>query len=303
MDESIDKTLAAEDFSKARGRAILSRLQHFLDQDKNRLLSFQDVKEILRPKNETYRGMKTVPINLIVGSEGRYRDFNRYFLPNFDFLRSRWERVDMARINDIILPPIQLYEIGGVYFVRDGNHRVSVAKTQGIEMIDAEVTSLSSEIPITPGMTADDLRRTVIQYEKDLFYEKTRFAEVTGDKDLDFSLPGQYDTIHRHVLDHKYFLNETMNHEIPFADALKSWYEEIYGPIVKIIREEQLCSRFSGRTESDLYVWIVTHWDFLKKKYGECDMSDAARDFGDRYGSRETAISPIASFFRKLLGL
>jgi hypothetical protein len=303
MDGSMDKALAAEDFSKARGRAILSQLQHFLDQDKNRLLSFHDVKEILRPKNETYRGMKAVPINLIVGSEGRYRDFNRYFLPNFDFLRSRWERVDMARIKDVILPPIQLYEIGGVYFVRDGNHRVSVAKTQGMEMIDAEITSLSSEIPIKPGMTADDLRCAVIQYEKDLFYEKTGFAELTGDKDLDFSLPGQYDTIYQHILDHKYFLNEASHNEIPFADALESWYEKIYEPIVKIIREEQLCSRFSGRTESDLYVWIVKHWDFLKKKYGDCDMSDAARDFGDRYGSRETPISPITSFFRKLFGL
>jgi hypothetical protein len=299
----MDKALAAEDFVRARGRAILSQMRHFLDQDKNRLLSLNDVKEILRPKNETYRGMQAVPINLIVGSEGRYRDFNRYFLPNSDFLRSRWERVDMARIRDIILPPIQLYEIGGVYFVRDGNHRVSVAKTQGTEMIDAEVTSLSSEIAIEPGMTADDLRQAVVQYEKDLFYEKTRFADLTGDGDLNFSQPGQYDTIYRHILDHKYFLNESSSREIPFEDALKSWYQTIYEPIVMITREEQLCSRFPGRTESDLYVWIVTHWDFLKKKYGEYDLSDAARDFGDRYGRKETGLPPMASFFRKLFGL
>jgi hypothetical protein len=247
--------------------------------------------------------MQAVPISLIVGSEGRYRDFNRYFLPNSDFLRSRWERVDMARIRDVILPPIQLYEIGGVYFVRDGNHRVSVAKTQGIEMIDAEVTSLSSEVSITPGMTADDLKRAVVQYEKNLFYEKTRFAALTGDGNLNFSLPGQYDTIYRHILDHKYFLNEGSCQEIPFEDALQSWYRQIYEPIVRITREDQLCSRFPGRTESDLYVWIVTHWDFLKKKYGEYGLSDAARDFGDRYGIRETGLHPMASFFRKLLGL
>ncbi|MDR2094993.1 MAG: transcriptional regulator [Treponema sp.] len=302
MEEDINKALAAEDFSKARGRAILSQIQHFLDQDKNQLLSFNDVKEILHPKNETYRGMRAVPIDLIVGSEGRYRDFNRYFLPNFDFLRSRWERVDMARIKDIILPPIQLYEIGGVYFVRDGNHRVSVAKTQGMEMIDAEVTSLSSEIPITPGMTSDDLKQAVIQYEKKLFYEKARFAEITGDETLDFSMTGQYDTIYRHILDHKYFLNETFHNELPFDEALLSWYQTIYEPIVKIIREEQICSRFSGRTESDLYVWIVTHWDFLKKKYGEYDISDAVHDFSDRYGRRET-IAPITSFLKKLFGL
>jgi hypothetical protein len=298
-----DKMNAAEDFSKARGKAILSQIQHFLNQDKNKLLSFHDVKEILRPKNETYRGMRTIPIDLIVGSEGRYRDFNRYFLPNSDFLRSRWERVDMARLQDIILPPIHIYEIGGVYFVRDGNHRVSVAKTQGVEMIDAEVTSLSSEIPITPGMTTEDLKHAVVQYEKNLFYEKTRFEELTGDKNLDFSLPGQYDTIYAHILEHKYFLNQSGEGEIPFGDALVSWYRTIYDPIVKIIREEQLCPRFPGRTDSDLYIWIVTHWDFLKKKYGEYDLSDAARDFGDRYGRKEAALPPMISFFKKLFGL
>jgi hypothetical protein len=302
-DNAMDQALAADDFSKARGRAILSQLQHFLSQDKNRLLSFHDVKEILRPKNETYRGMKTVPLSLIVGSEGRYRDFNRYFLPNSDFLRSRWERVDMARIKDVILPPIHLYEIGGVYFVRDGNHRVSVAKTQGMEMIDAEVTSLSSEIPITPGMTADDLKRAVIQYEKDMFYEKTGFAAITGDRDMDFSLPGQYDTAYQHILGHKYFLDEAPGPEISFEGALESWYGTIYKPIITIIREEDLCSRFPGRTESDLYLWVVTHWDFLKKKYGEYGISDAARDFGDRYGRKETPLPPIASFFMKLFGL
>jgi hypothetical protein len=299
----IEQINAAEDFSKARGKAILSQFQHFLDQDKNALLSFHDVKEILRPKNETYRGMQTVPIDLIVGSEGRHRDFNRYFLPNSEFLRSRWERVDVAWIQDVILPPIQLYEIGGVYFVRDGNHRVSVAKTQGVEMIDAEVTSLSSEIPIKPGMTPEDVKRAVVQYEKDLFNEKTHFEALTGDKDLNFSLPGQYDEIYQHILEHKYFLNENGKDELPLDDALLSWYRTIYEPIVKITRDEQLCSRFPGRTEGDLYIWIVTHWDFLKKKYGEYDLSDAARDFGDRYGRKEAPLPPMFSFFKKLFGL
>jgi hypothetical protein len=141
---------AAEDFSRARGKALLSRIQHILDADRDKLLSFHDVKEILKPKNETYRGMQVVPIDLIVGSEGRYRDFHKYFLPQANHLRSRWERVDTAHLRDIALPAIQLYEIGGVYFVRDGNHRVSVARSKGVGAIDAEVTSLSSEIRIDP---------------------------------------------------------------------------------------------------------------------------------------------------------
>jgi hypothetical protein len=284
MDNDVFKATANSDFSNARGKAILSEIKHILDTEKNKLLSFYDVKDILKPKNQVYKGSQTVPIKLIVGSEGRYRDFNKYFLPKADHLRGRWERVDEAHLKDIILPSILLYEIGGVYFVRDGNHRVSVAKTKGVEFIDAEVISLASEINIRPGMTTDQLREALIAYEKNLFYEKTKFGELTGDASLDFSTPGRYDVIYNHILVHKYFLNESMEEEIPFPDALVSWYKNVYNPVLTIIRKQWLLVNFPGRTEGDLYVWIVKHWDFLKKKYGGYTLADAARDFSKKYG-------------------
>lgn len=291
MSEDIHSIQAAEDFSRARGKAILSRIQNFMNPDKDKLLSFNDVKEILKPRNETYKGMQVVPLELIVGSEGRYRDFNKYFLPRSEHLRQRWERVDMARLKDIILPPIQLYEIGGVYFVRDGNHRVSVARSQGSGSIDAEVISLSSEIKIDPNMTTEQLKQAVINYEKTLFYEKTNFYELTGCDNLDFSTPGRYDVIYNHILVHKYYLNEHATNEISFADALVSWYNNVYKPIIDIIQEEHLDARFPGRTPSDLYVWIVKHWDFLKKKYGvHYSMSDAAKDFAKKYGKKRLTL-------------
>jgi hypothetical protein len=277
---------ASDDFSKARNRALLHRMQHFMNTDRDKLLSFNEVKEILKPKSETYRGMQAVPIELIVGSEGRYRDFNKYFLPRAEHLRQRWERVDIARLKDIILPPIQLYEIGGVYFVRDGNHRVSVARSQGMEIIDAEVTSLSSEIPIKPSQTREELRIALIEYEKKIFYEKTDFLQLTGCPDLDFSATGRYDVIYNHILVHKYYLNEKTSAEISFSRALVSWYANVYEPIIAIIREDRLYVQFPGRTSGDLYVWIVKHWDFLKKKYGlGFSLRDAARDFSQKYGA------------------
>ena len=275
---------AAADFNRARGRAMLAQIKYIMDTDRNKLLSFHDVKDILKPKNEAYMGSQTVPINLIVGSEGRYRDFNKYFLPKAEHLRARWERVDQAHIGDIILPPILLYEIGGVYFVRDGNHRVSVAKSQHVEYIDAEVISLASEINIKPGMTTDQLKETLIAYEKNIFYEKTGFGKLTGNESLDFSSPGRYDVIYHHILVHKYFLNESREEEIPFSQALVSWYSNVYNPVIAIIREQWLLVNFPRRTESDLYVWIVKHWDFLKKKYGGSTLADAARDFSRKYG-------------------
>jgi hypothetical protein len=304
MNEITDhiRVVADDDFNRARGRALLSQIQHFLNTDRNKLLSLYDVKEILNPKNETYKGMQAVPVNLIVGSEGRYRDFNKFFLPNADHLKARWTRVDEARIKDIILPPIQLYEIGGVYFVRDGNHRVSVARTQGVEIIDAEVTSLSTEIAINPSMTAEDLHVAVIQYEKKLFYERTRFEELTGCRDLDFSIPGQYDVIYNHIMGHKYFMNQPVDEEIPFDDAVVSWYSSVYEPIIRIIKDEWLLVQFPGRTASDLYVWIVKHWDFLKKKYGvHYSLSAAVRDFSVKYGQRRGKILPfLASLLNRL---
>jgi hypothetical protein len=284
MESNVIRNLAAADFTRAKGRAALSNILHLMNADKDKLLSFHDVKEILKPKNQVYMGAQTVPIKLIVGSEGRYRDFNRFFLPKTEHLRSRWERVDKAHLRDIILPAIQLYEIGGVYFVRDGNHRVSVAKIQKVEFIDAEVISLASEINIHPNMTTDDLRTALIAYEKNVFYDKTKFGELTGDMSLDFSTPGRYDVIYNHILVHKYFLNETVEEEIPFSEALVSWYNKVYSPAIAIIREHWLLVNFPGRTEGDLYVWIVKHWDFLKKKYDGYSMADAADDFSRKYG-------------------
>jgi hypothetical protein len=282
--DDITSSAAEYDFNKARNKAMLSGFLHLMDSDKNRLLSFHDVKDILKPKNQVYMGSQIVPVELIVGSEGRYRDFNKYFFPKVDHLRSRWIRVDEAHLKDIILPPIQLYEIGGVFFVRDGNHRVSVAKAQKVEFIDAEVIRLDAEINLNPGMTTDELREALIAYEKNIFYDKTNFGELTDNASLDFSTPGRYDAIYNHILVHKYFLNESVTGEIPFSDALVSWFNNVYGPVIAVIRDQWLLLKFPGRTEGDLYVWIVRHWDFLKKKYGGSTLADAADDFSRKYG-------------------
>ena len=285
------KYRAGVDFSRARGRAILSEIQHFISIDRDRLLSFNDVKDILKPKNQVYLGNKTVPINLIIGSEGRYHDFNKFFFPKYDHLRQRWERVDEAHIMDVMLPPIQLYETGGVYFVRDGNHRVSVARMQGVEFIDAEVTSLSSEIEINPSMTTVDLTEALLKKEKSIFYDKTGFGGLTGCFDLDFTSPGQYDVIYNHILVHKYYLNQHREGELPFSEAVISWYKNVYSPVIEIIKKQWLLANFPGRSAGDLYVWIIKHWDYLKQQYGTYSLADAAGDFSKKHGNSKGKIT------------
>lgn len=84
----------------------------------------------------------------IVGSVGRSSQFDSGFMPAKRSLEGRWKHVDRAFHRGMELPPIVLYEIGGSYFVHNGNHRVSVAHFLGAEMIDAEVKVFSARSSI-----------------------------------------------------------------------------------------------------------------------------------------------------------
>lgn len=98
------------DFSKARNKALINELQHILNPEEASMISFKQIRQIIKPHNETYVGMQIIPISKIVGSEGRYKDFDNQFFPKNSFMKERWEHVDEAVIKDIILPPIRVYE-------------------------------------------------------------------------------------------------------------------------------------------------------------------------------------------------
>jgi hypothetical protein len=292
---------AREDFNKARAHEKLGRIINALTPQNQELLSLREVTDVVRPKSETYRGLQTVDISRIVGSEGRYRDFNKGFLPRRDSLRGRWQSIDRAHLQQVNLPPIRLYEIGGVYFVRDGNHRVSVARAQGVLSIDAEVVSLGTEIKLDPKMTKADLKKAVINYEKERFYEKTDWPRVVPNYDLVFTEVGRYDEVLHHIEGHKYYLNQRYPEELSFRQALFSWFNNVFKPIVDVIAYERILLRFPGRTAADLYMWIVKHWDELKKQYGEdYPMQEAARDFSSRYG--KSIWKQLADWIRKRTG-
>lgn len=286
-----------EDFSKARNKALFNELQHFLVPDESKLLSFTEIKQMLKPQNEVYKGMEAVPVKNIVGSEGRYHDFDNHFFPKNMHLKNRWVSIDKAHLQNVILPPIVLYEISGLFFVRDGNHRVSVAKAQGVEMIDAEVISLQSEIKLKPGMSIKQIQKAVVLYEKRVFYNETGFGDITDCWNLDFSTPGQYDVLYQHIQIHKYFINQTKEEEISTEEAILSWYYTLYIPIVNVIKHQHILRKFRHRTPADLYVWIVKYWDDLKRKFGESvSIDSAANEFTNKFGE-----GPIKRLWRKII--
>lgn len=276
---------ANEDFEKARSRGRMQSLMSSLAWKNSDLLSLYAVTELIKPKNETYLGMRTIPIAKIIGSEGRYHDFSLAFYPKKELLRSRWQSIDRASKQYIILPPISVYKLGDWYFVRDGNHRVSVAKTQGVEFIDAEVVELDTEIPLEPGLTMRQLRKRVVEYERKRFIDQYEPTYLPMEQ-IVFSGPGSYPELVNHILVHKYYINQEKTEEISFKEAAVSWYTNVFQPIVDEIRREKILSAFRGKTEADLYMWIVRHWDNLKYTSGseEVSIASAASDYKLRYG-------------------
>lgn len=268
-----------EDFLKARNKAFINEVQHLLNPEEAKLISLSDVKNLIKPSAETYIGMKIIPVEKIIGSEGRYKDFDNKFFPKSSHLKVRWEKIDDAAIRQIDLPPIKVYEVAGLYFVRDGNHRVSVAKSRGTEFIDAEVVSLQSELQIRNADNINDLVHQIINFEKRTFYMETSFGDITDYWVLDFTTPGKYDLIYNHILTHKYYINQNQEEEISMEEAIMSWFKNVFLPVIHYLEDYKVMKHFKKRTTSDLYVWIMKYWDQLKTKYGnDVPLNDAIKE-------------------------
>jgi len=139
------------DYARARRRALVARLVAWVRKRCASLCAFEDVRRELAAENRRYVGARTVEVGRVVGSVGRWREFDREFMPT-RASEDRWKRVDLAFREGLDLPPVVLYKVGDDYYVHDGNHRVSVARFEGVEMIDAEVTEFfPSRLAKSPG--------------------------------------------------------------------------------------------------------------------------------------------------------
>lgn len=142
-------TMAQNDFDIARSKAFWHRLLSLLVRKPNRLLSFSDLSKYRAITGQRSLGLKTVAVDRIVGSVGRAQDFDRDFLPRNENTQHRWIAIDRAYRAGEYLPPVELYKVGDFYFVVDGNHRISVARAQGQEYIEAQVTEIDVRIKVT----------------------------------------------------------------------------------------------------------------------------------------------------------
>jgi len=300
-DNSFVEYRADSDFSRARQMAWIESLKTFVNPAAGQLLSFHDIKGILKPENEKYLSMQAVPIDRIVGSEDRYMDFSRHFFPKKEHLRQRWKNIDKAHLTDVILPPIKLLKLGEMYFVRDGNHRVSVALSQGLKTIDAEVIELGSRISIKARADREEIVKAVIEYERNSVLEQTGLARIIPVETINFTALGRWHELINHIEGHKYFINMNSSDEIPFENAAHSWFDNLYSPIARIIEAEKVLVRFPNRTEADLYIWIIKHWHSLKEKCGpEYPLIQAVSEFAATHGRNLS--SRLMRRIKKLFG-
>ena len=274
---------AIQDFHRARSQADLERVLARLTGKSASLMCYEDVREKLKARTAQGKVLKEIPLDAIVGSVGRCSDFTRSFLPLQSGDQHRWAQVEIAVTDLAGLPPVEVYQIGQVYFVIDGHHRVSVARRYGARHVQAYVTEVRSRVPLTPDTQPDDL---IVKAEYAGFLEHTRLDDLRPGADLSVSVPGQYPALEEHIDVHRYYMGLEQKREIPYEKAVAHWYDTVYLPAVEVIRERGILRDFPGRTEADLYLWLAEHRAELETKLGwEIRPERAASDLAAHLGS------------------
>ena len=283
---------SGERFRRSHNAAQIQDLLGLIRGKTTNLVSYEEVARRVKAYQQIEMGTQMIPLSQIVGSVGRYRDFTREFLPRTNISKDRWLRVDQVLNSQTGYPPIEVYKIGEVYFVRDGNHRISVARANGLTHIEAYVTEVRTDIPLT----LDDFERDawLLKIERAEFLEKTQLDVLRPDNNVVITEPGRYRILLRHIFVHQYLRNLDLEREgshqriNTWEEAVLSWYDNVYTPVMQAIRERRLLEQFPNRTEADMYLWITHHREDLANLYGLAPLSpaEAVSTFAQIYDDR-----------------
>jgi len=278
-----------EDFFTARRQAKYEMFLARLTGRSTELLSYEDVRAKLRAIESSGQVLREIPLEAIVGSVGRYSDFTRSFLPKSDADRQRWTRVKAVADGLTGFPPIEVYQIGEVYFVRDGNHRVSVTRQSGATHIQAYVTSVRSKVHLEPDIQPDDL---ILKAEYAEFLEATGLRTVRPNAHVILTVPGHYRKLQEHIEVHRYFMGIEQQRKITFEEAIADWYDHVYSPIGKAIRDNEILDDFPERTVCDLYLWVSEHRHLLQESLDiDIPPSEAAADLALQFSPKPRRIA------------
>jgi hypothetical protein len=241
------------DFLRARRRQVLARLAQRLrhePDDVNLILPFDDVVAALGMRGERSLGLKTIRLDTVVGSVDTLRDFDRQFRPTSSRVRARWERLALAQRRGESIPPIDVYRVGELHFVRDGHHRVSIALATGQKTIDAYVTEVQTTISPKGIRRRGDL--LVKSYER-LFQARVPLPPGALAK-ISVTDPWSYAELGEAV---EAWGFRCMQDERQFLDrnaVARRWFSEEYTPVVGMLAEADL---LGSATEAEAYLCVA----------------------------------------------
>jgi hypothetical protein len=261
----------------------------------NDLLPYKAVSD-LRPRGESYKGLQTIEVDKIIGTVDRYGDFDAEFMPKEPFTLDRWTKLRRAQLQGAEFPPIDVYQVGEVYFVKDGNHRTALAKAQGQHYLDAYVIKLDVPVDLGP---EDTLKDVILKGEYAQFLLKTRLPRLRPDHaPILFSKAGRYDVLLDHIRTHQYFMGLDQKRSIAWEAAVTDWYDNLYLPTVLEIRQNQVMKDFPGRNEADLYLWISDHRYYLSRSTGQ-DVGPEEATLALKHRTHKGLLSRLIDWFAK----
>jgi hypothetical protein len=224
------------------------------------LLPLREVTRHLRVLGERYVGMREIPTTAIVGSVDRSVDFDRFFRTRRRELRRRLDALRDA-FGDRPMPPITVYEAGGLYFVVDGHHRVALARQQGTEYLDAEVTEIETSHRLHRDVDVLELVHTE-QHRR--FKERTGLLEVAPDAVVEFSRPIGYAELLQVIEAHAYAMSQASGSLVPLPAATRDWYEHSWLPALAAIETSGLRRAYDFKTDGDRYLWTFRRLQELR---------------------------------------
>ncbi len=268
---------AAATFGKARRRKTYRRLLGTLTgrDAPYELLPLHEAEERLRPFSRHYAGVRSIPLEHVVGTEGRSGDFDRDFLPQRRELGPRWRGVESAFPHGNF-PPIVVSRLGDAYFVIDGHHRVAIARQLGMEAIDAEVTVLHARWHLQPDA---DVRELIHGEQHRIFMEESGLADAVPAAHIRFTQPWGYGELLENVQLHGYRLMRARDQVLAPHEIAADWYEHVYVPALETFRREGLAPL---ATEGDLFLCVHERRRELLTKCSSTTLEAAARDMVGR---------------------
>lgn len=272
---------ALEDFLAARAKGALESILSRLSGTPVGLMQYEEVRRRFSGVESADRKLKEIPLDAIIGSLSRTKDYTRNLLPLNSEDKERWARVKTMMDDLSGLPPIEVYQVGEAYFIIDGHHRASVARESGARHIEAYVREVKTRVPLTP---EDDFEDVILKSEFDHFLSKTGLDKSRSQVDLRSTIPDDHRRLLDQIARHQQTLSAREKRDVPFDQAASDWVDQVYLPVVELLRARNVMQFFSDRTETDVYVWIMEYlWRSEQELGWKLTPRDAIQNFTFNY--------------------